>query len=262
MGFLVELEVTVTHPVRNQDSIGVNLDGPISEFPTPNPVHSCPDIHEESCVACGAIDAPTDSSTCEVVRVDRPKRTIAKPSLAITCKYVILLAGKDTHSTIFRRLEPGNVSLIGIYPNDVEAIQGWIRPSTWGARAKCFARPWIFALVTCLRMARVAATHAAGPFLILLVALKRLTRAAHCLAAVGTSLAALVLHPPCWAPMTVLLGNAWRARTQLLARPDAVFLVKKQGAGSALWHAHCPLVILGIACLARELAALCCRAIL
>jgi len=58
-----------------------------------------------------------------VVCVDRPKRTIAKPSHAVTCKYVILLAGKDAHSTIFRCLETGNVSFIGIYTNDVEAIQ-------------------------------------------------------------------------------------------------------------------------------------------
>jgi len=106
-------------------------------------------------------------------------------------------------------------------------------------------------------MARVAATHATGPFVILLVALKRLTCAAHSLAAVVASLAAIILHPLGWARMTVLLSNAWRARAQLFAGPDAVFSVKKQRTGSALWHAHCPLVSLGIACLTLEFAALC-----
>mmetsp|Transcript_22693 Transcript_22693/g.44076 ORF Transcript_22693/g.44076 Transcript_22693/m.44076 type:complete len:248 (+) Transcript_22693:603-1346(+) len=157
----VELEVAIAHLVWKKNCIRIDLDGPVSELPVPNPVHGRPRIHEEGCVASSAVNTPGNSGWLEVVRADGPQRPITKPGGAITREDVVQLTAENTNASVLLGLKSGNICLIRVNPDNVKAVQRRTLPVTRRTRALCSTSPWSLVLVAGLWMPGVAAAHAA-----------------------------------------------------------------------------------------------------
>mmetsp|Transcript_12146 Transcript_12146/g.33889 ORF Transcript_12146/g.33889 Transcript_12146/m.33889 type:complete len:434 (-) Transcript_12146:347-1648(-) len=184
----------LAEPEGDEHRVRIHFHRPVCRAPAIVRLHGVPDMHEELGVAGGAVLAGRDLGGLKLDGCHLARGPDAHDSGLGGAVYGVLVALEDAGAALDLALDQLRLAAVVVDRDDRVAEERWRSPEDRRARTDLVARPGKVVRIV-LVLARVAALHARGPVLVLLVAGVPRVGAAPILAAVLRLLAALRRHP-------------------------------------------------------------------